>query len=127
MYHALRAIVLPILRAQGFKGSFPHFRRPRDQGIDLLTFQFDRHGGGYVVELARCPIEGYVTHWGEVIGPDKVTAWDIPSKRRQRIKAKASSGTEGWFRFDHDAPEDVAVHVASKLSDEGIWQTLLLS
>ena len=124
MDRALTAFVLPMLRAQGFKGSFPHFRRSREQGIDLITFQFDRQGGGFVVEIARCAAEGYVTDWGEAIAPGKVRAWDIPPRGRRRIQAHPSGGTEGWFRFDHDAPEKVAAQVVARLSLEGVWQSL---
>jgi len=49
----LKAIVVTALRASGFKGSFPHFRRPLPERIDLLTFQFDRHGGGFVLPNKR--------------------------------------------------------------------------
>jgi hypothetical protein len=30
-----------------------------------LTFQFDRHGGGFVIEIGQCPADGCTTHWGE--------------------------------------------------------------
>ena len=64
---ALKEHVVPVLRSMGFKGSFPHFRRNTGQQIDLLTFQFDKHGGGFVVEVAVSPTEGVTLHWGEQI------------------------------------------------------------
>ncbi|WP_144697743.1 DUF4304 domain-containing protein [Fictibacillus phosphorivorans] len=42
---ALKQVVIPILREQGFKGSLPHFRRVNKKNIDLITFQFNRWGG----------------------------------------------------------------------------------
>ena len=54
MDRVLKATVIPELRARGFQGSLPHFRRRRPDRIDLLTFQFDRSGGRFVVELAQC-------------------------------------------------------------------------
>ncbi len=51
---AIKHIVVPILREQRFKGSFPHFRRKNENNIDLITFQFNRWGGSFVVELAKC-------------------------------------------------------------------------
>ncbi len=45
MIAALKEIVLPTLRNMGFRGSFPHFRRERDEQLDLLTCyvsEFDR-------------------------------------------------------------------------------------
>ena len=49
---ALKATLIPLLRDRGFKGSLPHFRRIGKSGIDLFTVQFDRNGGGFVVEVA---------------------------------------------------------------------------
>jgi hypothetical protein len=57
MRKALQVIVVPVLRERGFTGSFPHFRRRRQKGIDLLTFQFDKYGGGFVVEIAVCEVD----------------------------------------------------------------------
>ncbi|WP_322049645.1 DUF4304 domain-containing protein, partial [Paraburkholderia sp. J67] len=61
MNSALRARFVPALRQLGLKGSLPHYRRQRDSRVDLLTVQFDRHGGGFVVELAQCGAKGNVT------------------------------------------------------------------
>ncbi len=88
---------MPVLKARGFKGSFPHFRRPTDTAIHLLTFQFDKWGGGFVVEIASCPAEGVTMHWGEPISPSKVTTQHV--SRRLRL---GSSGEQSdhWFRYD---------------------------
>ena len=105
MSQALKTAVVPILRARGFTGSFPHFRRCQQDGIDLFTFQFDKHGGGFVIEIGRCQPGGFTTHWGLQIPPEKVRAWDLPPKQRARIKAKEGSGTDSWFRFDEFATD----------------------
>jgi len=42
MIETLKEYVVPVLRERGFKGSFPHFRRPTATAIHLLTFQFDK-------------------------------------------------------------------------------------
>jgi hypothetical protein len=105
MSQALKDVVVPLLRERGFTGSFPHFRRRQQERIDLFTFQFDRHGGGFVVEIGRCEPSGITTHWGKQITLEKVTAWDLPPKQRARIKPKSGSGTDSWFRFDDTAPD----------------------
>lgn len=97
MIAALQAHVVPELRRRGFKGSFPHFRRSAEQRIDLLTFQFDKWGGGFVVEIAVCPPDGVRTSWGEHISPTKVTAHTV--NRRLRLGAKGE-GRDHWFRYD---------------------------
>jgi hypothetical protein len=51
MNAALNKLVVPTLRAKGFKGSLPHFRRVGNGATEVLTFQFDRHGGGFVMQI----------------------------------------------------------------------------
>jgi len=81
----LKSKVVPVLREMGFKGSMPHFRRVTSSAIELLTFQFDRNGGGFVIEISRCGLEGITMHWGEKIPPNKVTAHDMHPDKRYRI------------------------------------------
>jgi hypothetical protein len=100
MSQALKDVVVPVLRERGFTDTFPHFRRRQPDRIDLFTFQFDRHGGGFIIEIGRCEPTGFTTHWGKQIGPAKVTAWDLPPKQRSRIKPRDGTGTDSWFRFD---------------------------
>ena len=104
MIEALKAIVVPKLRERNFKGSFPHFRRVREDQIDLLAFQFDKRGGGFVIEISRCSSEGIVTAWGEQIPPNKVTVWDMPLSARLRLQPRFDGSTSGWFRYDTGSP-----------------------
>lgn len=100
MQAALKSIVVPRLRTIAFKGSFPHFRRVVGDHIDLLTFQFDRNGGGFVIEISFCPTDGIATPWGEAIAPQRVTAWDVHPDKRYRIQPSKGAGTDSWFRFE---------------------------
>lgn len=100
MLRALREGVVPKLRARGFSGTFPHFRRRGANQIDLLTFQFDKYDGGFVVEIAKCPPEGVRTSWGAEITPGKVNAHHI----NQRLRlGSAGPGSDHWFRYDRGA------------------------
>jgi hypothetical protein len=101
MVKALQQIVVPRLRERGFRGSFPHFRRISDDKIDLLTFQFDNWGGGFVLEISKCPPNGIMTTWGEHIPPNKVKAWNVHPSQRTRLQPKKSSSTADWFRYDN--------------------------
>ena len=94
MIRVLKDTVVPALTARGFQGAFPHFRRLRPDRIDLLTFQFYRSGGKFVVELSQCGPDGYTPPWGEKIPPGKVTAHHL--YRRQRL-----GGGIGFRRADH--------------------------
>lgn len=100
MVKALKAIVVTRLRQQGFQGSFPHFRRLGEEKIDLLTFQFDSWGGGFVIEISKCPTNGITTPWGEDIPANKVRAWDRHPSERLRLQPRRSSSTSDWFRYD---------------------------
>ncbi|MDN3015675.1 DUF4304 domain-containing protein [Paenibacillus sp. BSR1-1] len=110
MVSSLKKIVIPFLRENGFKGSIPHFRRIKENKIDLVTFQFDRYGGGFVIEVAVCPPDGVTTHWGKKVPPNKVTAHDINNRPRL-------NGGE-WFRYDApDADEGIFDAIANEVLD----------
>jgi hypothetical protein len=104
MVNALRKIVVPHLRQNGFAGAFPHFRRITQSRLDLLTFQFDRHGGGFVIEISACPPEGITTYWGERVPPNQVQSWDLHPDQRSRLQPGSGSSTADWFRWDDDGP-----------------------
>ena len=98
MIGALKELVIPKLRAMGFAGSFPHFRRPKDAVIDLLTFQFSSWGGSFVVEVASCPAAGAKIYTGEVVPAKKVTAHDI--SYRLRLGSNPPKKADHWFDFE---------------------------
>lgn len=121
MISELKKIVVPELRDRGFKGSFPHFRRIVEDKIDLMTFQFDRYGGGFVIEVGVCPPEGFIHSWGEKVPPHKVTTHDLDD--RLRLNEKKGQ----WFRYDIESDsenifEDVAKEVLTHLDEaEDYW------
>ena len=117
----LRSAVVPLLRASSFRGSFPHFRRFVGNGIDLLTFQFDKNGGGFVIEISRCPKQGVTTHWGKAIAPKHVTAWDLHPDKRHRIQATHGSGTDAWFRYDGGQTLECAKQVIEAFTRAEEW------
>jgi len=101
MIKSLKEIFVPELRNMNFKGSFPHFRRTIENNTNLLTFQFDRNGGGFVIELANHKGTEFKTSWGKVISLNKLTAHDI--NERQRIYPDSLTeehAKESWFRYD---------------------------
>jgi len=108
MIASIKRIIVPELRNRGFTGSFPHFRRIHDQ-VDLLTFQFDRNGGGFLIEIAKGEIDGFKTHWGKQIPASKLKAWDLHPDQRTRLKPIPGSGTDSWFRYDRSVScDDIA-------------------
>jgi hypothetical protein len=128
MIAALKETVVPMLRDMGFSGSFPHFRRVREKQIDLLTFQFNRYGGSFVVEVAFCAPDGFMTHWGEHIPPNKVRAHDIHPGQRLRLGSHPPEKADHWFYYEperSDVYTDTAVELLPLLRAEGeqFWET----
>ena len=121
MNAALRAELIPALRSAGFRGSLPHFRRLLTDRIDLLTVQFDKYGGGFVIEIARCEPGGVTMHWGQKVPPGKVTAHDVHPDSRFRIQARPGSGTDDWFRYEHAKPLHVARAALRSLPEAEKW------
>ncbi len=128
MIAALREIVIPTLRKLGFSGSFPHFRRARENQIDVLSFQFNRYGGSFVVELAYCSPEGIATSWGEQISAKKVCAHHIHPQRRVRLGSNPPEKADHWFYFESSGEniyQETALEVLSIFQSKAelFWQT----
>ena len=122
MNASLKAALVPALRARGFKGSLPHFRRATDARIDLLTIQFDQHGGGFIVEISRCGPEGITTSWGKHIPPNKVTAHDLHLYERHRLGSPGRDVDGRWYRFDDGSPTDLIAHeLVGHLAEADEW------
>jgi Domain of unknown function (DUF4304) len=122
MLTALRTHLLPQLGQRGFTGSLPHLRRVSATGIDLLTVQFNRQGGSFVVEIARCAPSGFTTYWGKYIEPGKVTAHDLHPNDRHRLGTVIPGQDGRWFEFDGNvAVEDVAREVGRHIPEAEEW------
>ncbi|WP_342541960.1 DUF4304 domain-containing protein [Paenisporosarcina sp. FSL H8-0542] len=130
MDNALKKIVIPALRKQEFKGSFPHFRRTNEKIIDLITIQFNRLGGSFGVELETCPIEGVTMSWGEKIPPNKATTHHL--NNRFRLGAKSVDEEGIWFDFENAKTEDDFEEIASSVvgllnTSDRFWISMLLN
>jgi hypothetical protein len=121
MISEIKSVVQPFLRSNGFTGSFPHYRKKTSTGIDLLTVQFDRHGGGFVIEIARCAVDGITTAWGTSVPPERVRAWDVHPNYRKRVQPREGVGTDSWFRYDDTPFTRVAALVLDCLSKDDLW------
>lgn len=97
MVAALKSDVVPQIREYGFSGSFPHFRRFGPTKTDFVTFQFDKYGGGFVVELGEGPTDELVYPWGERKSAKKLTTFDLDLARRTRLAIGPPSAGEKWF------------------------------
>jgi len=121
MDNELKTAVVPALRERGFKGSYPHFRRISATRVDLLTFQFDKWGGGFVIEIAHGSAQGFTTHWGKFIPASKLTAWDLHPDSRRRLQPREGSGTDAWFRYDNAPAARASKEVLELLPSAEVW------
>ncbi len=97
---AIKEITIPFLREQGFRGSFPHFRRIKDDRINLLTYQFNLNSPKFVVEISNCSPKGISMSWGKDIKPSKCTAHDMYA--RLRVGSIKNNG-DYWFDFSSES------------------------
>lgn len=110
---ALSQIVVPELRILRFKGTFPHFRRLSDDRLNLLSFQFNKYGGSFVIEIANCKPEGYTTSWGKKILPNKLTVFDL--YKRERLDPQTSP--DKWYHYDLISLKEV-INIYESISNE---------
>jgi hypothetical protein len=113
----LKSKVIPVLKEFGFNGTFPHFRRINGDKINLLTFQFDKWGGGFCIEITNGNPKGFNLN-DKFIEPNKMRAWDI--NNRLRLGAK-DINSDYWFRFDNNAYSTAANEVLEKLPIAEDW------
>ncbi|MFD1159933.1 DUF4304 domain-containing protein [Roseovarius aestuarii] len=95
MEAALKERCVPVLREQGFKGSFPNFYRESDKFIALVNFQYYSAGGSFCVNL------GYAD-------PERKNVFFEPQAKTNRLRVSATKdqrrlgaldGGDRWFSF----------------------------
>ncbi len=95
MKKALHVSVIKELFDKGFTGKWPHFRREHEDYIELLSFQINKWGGSFTVELSAVfPLserKNYVPWDGLTL--DRVNVWN--TNERYRLKGMY----DGWFYY----------------------------
>jgi hypothetical protein len=104
MVSALKEIVVPGLRDMGFRGSFPHFRRPCDGQLDLLMFLFSQFSRRFCVEISYCDLTGYRLQTGEIIPPERARVYQQSMDQRFRLRVRPPTDHQGqWLPFEPDS------------------------
>jgi len=89
--HLLSYVVSPLL-ADGFTGRFPHYRRIGQDCVELVTFQWNKYGGSFTVEVSAVfPNYKDTNCASESIDVCSVNVWE--TNRRYRLKGMYG----GWF------------------------------
>lgn len=95
MLSALKSNTLPILKAQGFTGSYPHFRRFREDRIDLLSFQTNKYGGSFTVEVSAAFPNAKDTNYALYGNMSEKTLNVTAANKRYRLPGMF----DGWFYY----------------------------
>lgn len=126
---ALQEILVPALRERGFKGMLPHFRRLGTGQAQLLTVQFNKWGGSFIIELGRAQRLPYRSRSGRVMTAGQLRAWDLDLEDRVRLHAGATPRREVWFSFkpglawwrNADRFQRAARQALAKLPEADAW------
>lgn len=87
----LHSVVSPLL-TDGFAGQFPHYRRIGQDCVEMVTFQWNKYGGSFIVEVSAVfPNHKDTNCAAENIDVATVNVWE--TNRRYRLKGMY----DGWF------------------------------
>ena len=96
MKKSIMSNVVSALAEKGFTGKYPHYRRIDRDCIELITFQTNKWGGSFTVEVSAIfPHSNDTNCTHKQIETESVTAWD--TNNRYRLKGMY----DGWFYY-HD-------------------------
>ena len=117
MNAALKAIVVPKIRALGFVGSLPHFRRKSGSAREMLMVQFNRYGGSFCLEAGRmsqAELERLQESWraaGKPLTEAQLTVGHCHWRNRARLGGtEVSPNTDHWFVFAPSSQSSEHLH-----------------
>ncbi len=89
--------VIKSLKDQGFAGKYPHYKREKSNCIELITFQTNKYGGSFTVEVSAVfPNETDKKKSNIYFGnnDDEINVWS--TKDRYRLPGMF----DGWFYYN---------------------------
>jgi hypothetical protein len=124
MLKELKAIVVPALRARGFKGSFPDFFRDTGGFVALVNVQFLSSGGSFCVNLGYADAARKNVYFQPETEPAKLKI----SQTSDRLRLGAMGNGDHWFSFgptsydevrgDPAPPDQIAARVVALLASQ---------
>ncbi|MEN9868171.1 MAG: hypothetical protein RL748_3761, partial [Pseudomonadota bacterium] len=100
MRNALKRFLLPEIADFGFVGKPVAFHRVRDNYHDLLSIQYWKYGGKFILEFARRERGPFVTSWGPVIPEEKLEIGYIDVLQRARLEQCGPRAGKGFRGFN---------------------------
>jgi len=108
MQRAIKHFVIPQIRALGFKGSFPYFKRRANEEHQMLMIFFNKYGGSFYVEAGRISdqrVRELQQHWvnaGKSLDESSLTVGHCQPGHRGRLGPGGFSRQDHWFVFGPD-------------------------
>ena len=128
MRRAFKRHLIPRLSSLGFAGKSSNFQRLTATAQDLLSIQYWKYGGSFILEFGRRQRGPLLTAWGEIVPEDALDVAYLPVSDRARLQERSEVSPElfGGFRFEGFG-EDVhkydalAIRVAAMLPQVDAW------
>lgn len=95
MLSALKKHTFPALAALGFTGKYPNFRRKLDHCIELISFQTNKWGGSFTVEVSAVFPDSEDKNYTLYEGVTEETFGVEATTKRHRLPGMF----DGWFYY----------------------------
>lgn len=95
MLSALKKYTFPIFAEKGFTGKYPNFRRKLDNCIELISFQTNKWGGSFVIEVSAVFPDSENKNYTLYDGVTEETISVEATNRRYRLPGMF----DGWFYY----------------------------
>lgn len=95
MLNALKEHTFPVLMEQGFTGKYPDFRRKLDHCIELISFQTNKWGGSFTIEVSAVFPESEQKNYTLYDGVTEDTFGVEATHHRYRLPGMF----HGWFYY----------------------------
>jgi len=125
MRRSLKKLVVPALNALGFKGARSSFVRIEADDLDLLTIQYGKYGGEFILEFARTVYRDPET--GTVVPEEKMDVINLSPTLRGRLEQRGVGVSVfkgfSFAGFGNDASryDALAAQVAGLLPQVDDW------
>lgn len=96
MLKALNKTVIKDLKSQGFTGKYPHFKKKKEDCIELISFYTNKYGGSFTVEVSAVFPDSKVTNLSDLKAQVDGENIEVAcTNQRYRLKGMF----DGWFYY----------------------------
>ncbi|MBK8726054.1 MAG: DUF4304 domain-containing protein [Holophagaceae bacterium] len=129
MQKAINRFLIPQIRALGFKGSLPHFRRRINGEHQMLMILFNKYGGSFYVEAGRISdhqvreLQQDWSNFGKSLSESALTVGHCHWRDRARLGPDGFfPGQDHWFVFGPNNTESSA----HPMQPESVFENIAL-